>query len=1168
MNRKRSIRQWCSVALMAAAVIIFVISALVGTGRSDVTSAAREMSRKVEARMNLLDAYIEQALQGDPATWMDLQGLPEDMVVYRYFDDSLQSWANQFPLRNDDIHLRTLVQRLGDTRSSLASPLWEASALPSFMNYGPKWYLVKAVEGTDCKVVAGLEIVNELSPGTQSGVNRHFRVNERYSVRPLSAGVGAPVCVSGEPLFLLTDETLAEPSGTHSALLWLAIGLLFAGLILLLSAHPTLPWLVGVMFCQIAVLAWLYLNGPHLFQNTQLFSPLLYADGPLLYSLGAVILINLGINLVVMDLFLVRWTLLKQVRRLHSRPLQWVLAGLLLVLFLAIAAYLHLTFQSILNNSSINLELYKVFLINDYTAVVYVSFLALSIALPVLLQMLSPFARALLGLRYDIFTPLGRLLYAVCIGIYFVVASSTLGFSKEQRRIDVWAARLAMDRDIALEIQLRSAETAIANDPMIGALSVLDGSADIIRSRLTSAFMSRISQDYDITVVLPGADVTVAALFQERIRSGTRLGDNSHFFYTSLGEGRTAYTGLFSYYMDGYGSRLVLVSVESKHNREDRGYLRLLGISDPGRVSLPSVYSWAKYNTDKLVQYKGSYAYPTVYSGRLRQLAEQHSSGHVDLEGWCHFVRNVSDDEVIVISRPRTEWLYYVVEAFLFSILAFGLLTWISWRKRNSGGRRYFQNRISLVVYFSLLVTLVAMAVFSVWFVYKRNNSDMNSVMTSRINTLQGMLQEHLRQVENTEQLSTTQTLSSVEGVGNNLRCDITLFDIAGRVVMSTTPEVYDRMILGHRLDDKAFYNILYAHKRFYMQKERVSRRSYYALYAPVFNSRGNMVAIVSSPFTDLSQDFESEVILHVATVITIFLLLLLISRFITFMMVSRLFRPLTALSRKMTVSDVDHLEPLVYDGDDEITPLVEAYNRMVQVLGESSRRLAQVERDKAWTDMARRVAHDLKNPLTPIKLQLQMLMRMKASGNPAWQDRFDEVASTVLYHVDLLADSADQFSTFAKMYDQKAETIDLDALVRQEVDLFDSREDVQIEYFGLEGALVHAPRPQLTRVVVNLITNAIQAVEDISGDRRLLVSVRNAAEDGYYEVVVEDNGPGVSEQNQDKIFTPDFTTKTSGSGLGLAICKRIVEHCGGSIAYARSFALGGACFTIKLPKA
>ena len=139
----------------------------------------------------------------------------------------------------------------------------------------------------------------------------------------------------------------------------------------------------------------------------------------------------------------------------------------------------------------------------------------------------------------------------------------------------------------------------------------------------------------------------------------------------------------------------------------------------------------------------------------------------MDLEGWCHFVRNVSNEEVIVISRPQTEPLYYVVEAFLFALLAYGLIVLLSWRRRRSGGRRYFQNRISMVVYMSLLVTLVAMAGFSVWFVYKRNNSDMNSIMTSRINTLQGMLQEHLRPVETPEQLSTTQTLASVAGVGH-----------------------------------------------------------------------------------------------------------------------------------------------------------------------------------------------------------------------------------------------------------------------------------------------------------------------------------------------------------------------------------------------------------------
>ncbi len=168
---------------------------------------------------------------------------------------------------------------------------------------------------------------------------------------------------------------------------------------------------------------------------------------------------------------------------------------------------------------------------------------------------------------------------------------------------------------------------------------------------------------------------------------------------------------------------------------------------------------------------------------------------------------------------------------------------------------------------------------------------------------------------------------------------------------------------------------------------------------------------------------------------------------------------------------------------------------------------------------------------------------------------------------MDLLADSADQFSTFAKLYDQKSERLDLDSLGRQEVDLFDAREDLQIDYFGLPDAWVSAPRPQLTRVVVNLITNAIQALEGQEGPKRLVVAVRNAVEDGFYDIAVEDNGPGVPEDRQELIFTPDFTTKTSGSGLGLAICRRIVEHCGGSIGYSRSFTLGGACFTVKYPK-
>jgi signal transduction histidine kinase len=1161
MNKSKRISLWIATALAAAAVVVMGISLIVGRSRSNLEGAAQELGRKIEKRTVLLDGYIREALESSPENWKNLKKLPEDLVVYRYAADTLQGWANQFPIRSDDIRPRTLVQRLGDSRDNLTSPLSDVPDHYCYMNLGPKWYLVKAVQGEGCKVIAGVELVDELQAGSLNGINRHFRLDSRYSLQPLSASVGVPVAVDDVPLMKLSAESVSEPYQPFSGLTWLAVALLLAASLVILYSRPDQLWLGIVLVLQLALLGGLYLYGRRLSPVSQFFSPLLYADGHILYSLGALVLLNLALTLVVVDFYLVRKTLLKGL----LRQKKWVQGLAAVVIGLAIAAiclHIHYTFRSISYNSNITLELYKVVLLSRFTTLVYLSYLPLTLTVPLLFQMLAPLVRYLFGIRYNAFSPLGRILYALAVGIYFVTASATLGFYKERQRVDVWSNRLAMDRDIGLEIQLRAAEGAIASDPVMGALSVLDESDELLRSRLVGNYMGRISQDYDIAVVRAGADPSATSLFLERIRGGKALGEGSHFFYNAIGSGRVSYTGLFTYYDRNYGASTILVTVESKHNREDRGYLRLLGIADPGRVSLPPVYSWAKYVEKRLVQYKGAFAYPTVLEGVLLQ------PGHADEEGWTHFVNHVSEDEVVVLSRPATEPLYLVVEVFLFAILAFLAVSALCWRSKRAGGRRYYQARIGLVVYVSLIVTLVAMAVFSVWFVYKRNNADMQSIMTARINTLQSMLQEHLRMVQTPDEAASADVLRSVETVGNNLRCDITLFDISGRVLMSTTPEVYDRMILGHRLDDHAFNSIIYAHKRFYMHAERVGRRRYYALYAPVMNSDGRMVAIASSPFTDFTSDLETEAALHVSIIIVIFLLLLLSARFVTFEVVRRMFQPLQELRRKMTVPDVSSLEQLQYTQDDEITPLVEAYNRMVQSLGESSRRLAQAERDKAWTDMARRVAHDLKNPLTPIKLQLQMLMRMKASGNPAWQDRFDEVAGTVLYHVDLLADSADQFSTFAKLYDQKSERLDLDALVRQEVDLFDAREDVRIDYFGLPDSWVSAPRPQLTRVIVNLITNAIQAMEGQKEAKRLVVAVRNAVEDGFYDIVVEDNGPGVAEDQQELIFTPDFTTKTSGSGLGLAICRRIVEHCGGSIAYSRSFTLGGACFTVKYPKA
>ena len=142
---------------------------------------------------------------------------------------------------------------------------------------------------------------------------------------------------------------------------------------------------------------------------------------------------------------------------------------------------------------------------------------------------------------------------------------------------------------------------------------------------------------------------------------------------------------------------------------------------------------------------------------------------------------------------------------------------------------------------------------------------------------------------------------------------------------------------------------------------------------------------------------------------------------------------------------------------------------------------------------------------------------------------------------------------------------------------MFDNRDSIEFTYYGMEGASVTGPKPQLIRVFVNLITNSVQAIdiqrqEALDAGRepekgRINVSLRNSAQEGYYDIVFEDNGPGVQPENQPKLFTPNFTTKSAGTGLGLAICRSILEKCGADITYSKSFSLEGACFTIRYPK-
>ena len=807
---------------------------------------------------------------------------------------------------------------------------------------------------------------------------------------------------------------------------------------------------------------------------------------------------------------------------------------------------------------------------------------ALLMTVPLLVQMLMPILKRLWGIRTDMFSPLSRVLTAAAFAAYLVLTAGTLGFRKEQDRVRVLANRLSMDRNISLEVDLRMLEDKIAYDQVISTLSVLDNSNNIILGRIVESYMYNLSQDNDLMVELfheNEKNKEAIAYFTEMISGGTPIADGSRFRYRRDSGGNGFYTGSFAYYNEGSGVTMMLLTVSPKSNREDRGYASILGYSAPGDVLLPAKYSYAKYSFDKLVSYKGNYAYPTVLDEITKTELLEVPSGVVKLGGYTHFVNPVSDDDLILISRQKTEGSVYFI-AFLFLALFFYFcLSLISLTRDKPAvkEKNYYKSRINIAMMMALVMTLITLASISVLFVYQRNNANLRSYRSDKINSLQTILEARARFAQDYTDFNTQEATGVLEDISNTMKTDITLYTTSGREFRSTTPEVFDRMLLGTRMNQKAYENIIYKNRRYYIGKEKIGPAETYFLYAPVFNGQGKMVAIMSAPFTDESFDFKSEAVTHSITIITMFMILLLLARFLTERAVDKMFKPITEIGSKMNEVDISNLEYIVYERDDEVSSLVRAYNLMVHDLYNSTKQLTQAERDKAWATMARQVAHEIKNPLTPIKLQIQGLIRLKNNGNPIWVDKFDKVSKEVLSQIDLLSETANEFSTFAKLYTEEPVEIDLDKLLKEEVDLFDSRENITFSYMGLDGAKVFGPKPQLTRVFVNLIGNSVQAIENAQDEARsqgrepfqgnILVSLRLSNKEGFYDIVFEDNGPGVSDENRGKLFTPNFTTKSNGTGLGLAICRNIVEKCNGEILYSKSFSLKGACFTVRYPK-
>lgn len=1120
---------------ISVAFLLLLFSFFVPRSGADTSRVAKRVEKILSSRLTQLDSYAQEALDSDPEQWVDLGKIPEDMVVYRYVGAKLQSWSGQFPVINDEI-VRTQYRYRTYRRDRMPSPLADLAPYYSYKRFASgQSYLLRKADRDSVSVVVGLKL----------DANKSIPIDKRYAIRALQTSDGSQVSALGRPVFRIVNESLPESSALPFYLCRSAFLFLIIGLILLLLYESKLRIALGAI--ALTAVSVFLLNKNYPLQSGELSS----------------ISVIFALNALSFCSALYLWTCRKSLwSKIKTKP--WVIVcsvlDILIVVGLLLFAYIEV--YKVFVYTHINLDPTKIEIVNRETLAVMFSLLMLLTAVYLFALLLQPVVSRVLHRRADMRSIGGRAGFAIAFSVFLLVVGNSLGFKREETITAAWAESLASDRDNAVESQLKRVEAQIASDEEVAHLSGSQDNSRELRKYLLDHYLYRVLSRYDVRVQIGGDSDALG------LDSGVQIERNSRFLYAPLPDQRSRYVGSFQYYVHDHGISTVYVSIEPKVADNSSSISYILGLGREGN-DIPSFYSYAKYKGMDRLYLNGSYVYPTKLTTQNHNYFQKMGDAHYKEGGYLHFVSRVTPDEIIVISRKAMTWDRYMLALAVFSLVFFGVESVFALRRKKPllHQRNSIKKTITILIVVCLSLAMAVLVVFSVTFVVNRNESNARSMMSDKTNSIRTMLQRGLRSYNSSDSIVSRETLDLLRRVSDNSACDISLYGADGKILLSTSPELFERMVVGSRINENAYRRIIYHNEGYCIEREKYGTRRIYTMYAPILGADGNILTIFAAPYMERNYDFQLDTLTHTVSVVVVFLILLMVSISLVSYFVDKAFKPLSEMSRKMEAGDVDRLEYIDYDRQDEISALVESYNRMVTDLTASTKILAQAERDKAWSDMARNVAHEIKNPLTPMRLQIQRIQRLKSAGDPSWQSKFDDMSQVLLDHIEILTDTANQFSDFAKLYSEEPIEIDLDKLLQSEIGLYDNREGVTFSYLGLTGAVIHGPKPQLVRVFVNLLNNAVQACEG-QEETQISVSLRNGVDPAFYEIVFEDNGPGVSEDNLPKLFTPKFTTKSSGSGLGLSISKSILERCGATLSYSRSFKLGGACFTIRYPKA
>jgi len=576
-------------------------------------------------------------------------------------------------------------------------------------------------------------------------------------------------------------------------------------------------------------------------------------------------------------------------------------------------------------------------------------------------------------------------------------------------------------------------------------------------------------------------------------------------------------------------------------------------------------YSYARYKDNILVFKYGDYPYRT----NIQKYGELKAGTFFNHNNSDHYISRIDENEILMISKAETTFLE-VLAPFSYLLIFFTLfvllfISAVSIPFMHIGFELNFRNQLQLYIISLIITAFVFVGIITVNYVINLNTNKNKEILQEKTHSVLIELEHKLSgEVQLTADIEEYLTSLLIK-FSQVFFSDINLYDLQGSLLASSRQQIFQKQLISTKMNADAYRILTLDKKLLYIHTETIGDQDYFSAYVPFMNEENRVVAYLNLPYFARQTELQNEVSVFLNAFLNVYVLMIAVAIFLAILISRYITQPLQLIRDKMgSLSLGGRNEKIKWSRKDEIGTLVSEYNRMIDELSRSAELLAKSERESAWREMAKQVAHEIKNPLTPMKLSVQYLQKAWDEKSTDWEERLQRFTQTIIEHIDTLSAIASEFSDFAKMPQKKEVRVDLSEAIIKSLDLFSDMENIHFS-FNANPEPPHyilADKNQLIRVFNNLIQNSVQA---IGHSKHGEISITLDLDNDNYLIRVSDNGPGISEDMVDKIFSPSFTTKSSGMGLGLALVRSIVVEAGGNISFESSSGAGTE-FLIRLP--